>query len=49
MLAMIDSPQHPDWIDPEYWAPFVVVGEPPNRIKSDFADRELIAEARTVT
>jgi CHAT domain-containing protein len=28
MLAMINSPQHPDWADPKYWAPFVVVGEP---------------------
>ena len=28
MLAMIDNPQHPDWADPKYWAPFVVVGEP---------------------
>jgi CHAT domain-containing protein len=28
MLAMIDNTQHPDWSDPKYWAPFVVVGEP---------------------
>jgi CHAT domain-containing protein len=28
MLAMIDSPQHPAWADPKYWAAFVVVGEP---------------------
>jgi CHAT domain-containing protein len=28
MLAMIDNPQRPDWADPKYWAPFVVVGEP---------------------
>ncbi|MGA8616809.1 MAG: CHAT domain-containing protein [Xanthobacteraceae bacterium] len=28
MLAMIDNPEHPDWADPKYWAPFVVVGEP---------------------
>src|SRR5262249_39249788 len=28
MLAMIDNPLHPDWADPKYWAPFVVVGEP---------------------
>jgi CHAT domain-containing protein/tetratricopeptide (TPR) repeat protein len=28
MLAMIDNPQHADWADPKYWAPFVVVGEP---------------------
>jgi CHAT domain-containing protein len=28
MLAMIDSLQHPEWSEPKYWAPFVVVGEP---------------------
>jgi CHAT domain-containing protein len=28
MLAMIDDAQHPQWADPRYWAPFVVVGEP---------------------
>jgi CHAT domain-containing protein len=28
MLAMIDNAQHPEWADPKYWAPFVVVGEP---------------------
>jgi CHAT domain-containing protein len=28
MLAMIDNAQRPDWADPKYWAPFVVVGEP---------------------
>ena len=28
MLAVIESTQHPDWADPKYWAPFVVVGEP---------------------
>jgi CHAT domain-containing protein len=28
MLHMIDSAQHPEWSDPKYWAPFVVVGEP---------------------
>jgi CHAT domain-containing protein len=28
MLTMIDNVQHPDWADPKYWAPFVVVGEP---------------------
>ena len=28
MLAMINNPQHPEWADPRYWAPFVVVGEP---------------------
>jgi CHAT domain-containing protein/Tfp pilus assembly protein PilF len=29
MLAMIGDTQHPDWARPKYWAPFVVVGEPP--------------------
>ena len=28
MLAMIDNRQHAEWADPQYWAPFVVVGEP---------------------
>ena len=28
MLSMIDNAQHPEWADPKYWAPFVVVGEP---------------------
>ena len=28
MLAMINDAQHPEWADPKYWAPFVVVGEP---------------------
>ena len=28
MLAVIENTQHPDWADPKYWAPFVVVGEP---------------------
>jgi CHAT domain-containing protein len=28
MLTMIDDVQHPQWADPKYWAPFVVVGEP---------------------
>jgi CHAT domain-containing protein/Tfp pilus assembly protein PilF len=28
MLAMIGNSQHPQWADPIYWAPFVVVGEP---------------------
>jgi CHAT domain-containing protein len=27
-LDMIGDPQHPEWADPKYWAPFVVVGEP---------------------
>jgi CHAT domain-containing protein/Tfp pilus assembly protein PilF len=28
MLAMIGSKERPDWADPKFWAPFVVVGEP---------------------
>jgi CHAT domain-containing protein/Tfp pilus assembly protein PilF len=28
ILAMIDNAQRPDWADPKFWAPFVVVGEP---------------------
>jgi CHAT domain-containing protein len=28
MLAMIGNAQHPEWADPKFWAPFVVVGEP---------------------
>ena len=28
MLAVINNRQHPEWADPKYWAPFVVVGEP---------------------
>jgi CHAT domain-containing protein/Tfp pilus assembly protein PilF len=28
MLAMINDPQHHEWADPKFWAPFVVVGEP---------------------
>jgi CHAT domain-containing protein len=28
MLAMIDDARQPEWADPKYWAPFVVVGEP---------------------
>ena len=28
MLAVIDNAQHPQWADPRYWAPFIVVGEP---------------------
>lgn len=27
---MIDDAQRPDWVDPQYWAPFVV-GEPAKR------------------
>jgi CHAT domain-containing protein len=28
MLQMIDNPSKPDWAQPKFWAPFVVVGEP---------------------
>jgi CHAT domain-containing protein len=28
ILAMIGDAKHPEWADPKYWAPFVVVGEP---------------------
>jgi CHAT domain-containing protein/Tfp pilus assembly protein PilF len=28
MLAMIDNARRPQWADPKYWAPFIVVGEP---------------------
>jgi CHAT domain-containing protein len=28
MLAMINSPQQPNLVEPKYWAPFVVLGEP---------------------
>lgn len=28
MLAMINNKVHPNWSEPRFWAPFVVVGEP---------------------
>jgi CHAT domain len=28
MLQMIGNSSHPDWAQPKFWAPFVVVGEP---------------------
>jgi CHAT domain-containing protein len=28
MLAVIADPQHPEWAEPKFWAPFIVVGEP---------------------
>lgn len=28
MLKMIGDPDHPQWADPFYWAPFSVIGEP---------------------
>jgi CHAT domain-containing protein len=27
MLALMDSPDHPEFAHPIFWAPFVVVGE----------------------
>ncbi len=31
ILHMIDDPANPDWRQPKFWAPFVVVGEPPKQ------------------
>ena len=28
MLKMIGTPSKPDWAQPKFWAPFIVVGEP---------------------
>jgi CHAT domain-containing protein len=28
MLRMIGNPSKPEWAQPSFWAPFVVVGEP---------------------
>jgi CHAT domain-containing protein len=28
MLRMIANPSRPEWAQPKFWAPFVVVGEP---------------------
>ncbi|PWW01457.1 CHAT domain-containing protein [Hoeflea marina] len=28
MISMIDDARHPEWADPAYWAPFILVGEP---------------------
>jgi CHAT domain-containing protein len=28
MLKMIDNPSKPEWTQPKFWAPFIVVGEP---------------------
>jgi CHAT domain-containing protein/Tfp pilus assembly protein PilF len=28
MLKMIDDPRKPEWAQPKFWAPFIVVGEP---------------------
>jgi CHAT domain-containing protein len=29
VLKMISNPSRPEWVQPKFWAPFVVVGEPP--------------------
>ena len=31
MLRMINNPSKPEWAQPKYWAPFIVVGEPEKR------------------
>ena len=31
MLQMIDKPSRPEWPQPKFWAPFIVVGEPEKR------------------
>jgi CHAT domain-containing protein len=28
MLSVMNDPDNPQWADPVYWAPFVLVGEP---------------------
>jgi CHAT domain-containing protein len=28
MLHMITNPSKPRWVQPSFWAPFIVVGEP---------------------
>jgi CHAT domain-containing protein len=28
MLSMVQSPQQPEWVEPKFWAAFVVVGAP---------------------
>jgi CHAT domain-containing protein len=28
MLRMIDNPSQSEWVQPRFWAPFIVVGEP---------------------
>jgi CHAT domain-containing protein len=28
MLRMVDNPSHSEWVQPRFWAPFIVVGEP---------------------
>jgi len=29
MLQMIGNSSKPDWVQPKFWAPFMIVGEPP--------------------
>ena len=31
MLRMIASPSKPEWAQPQFWAPFIIVGEPEKR------------------
>ena len=33
ILTIISDAQHPEWADPKYWAPFVVVGEPTKSVR----------------
>ena len=33
MLSLMDDADHPEWADPSFWAPFVLVGEPGSMIK----------------
>lgn len=28
MLSVMNDPDHPQWANPAYWAPFILVGEP---------------------
>ena len=31
MLKMVDNAPKPEWVQPKFWAPFIVVGEPEKR------------------
>jgi TPR repeat protein/CHAT domain-containing protein len=33
MLATMENPHHPEWANPTFWAPFIVVGEPAKSVK----------------
>jgi hypothetical protein len=46
MLAMIGNAQHPEWADPKFWAPFVVVGEPAKPQTPARPDPETMTAAR---